>query len=140
MSMEISVLSDVQLNSMSEWQQAIDAEGFALRLSGNRSFAKLGGFLPSYLQNEKTAFECHHVPAKELIDTYDNIEFGHDWKYALAFVWGGNLAEMQAAWMAAASYAQATGGVVFDEEAGELLKPSEALVVIQNMTRRKGGN
>ena len=93
MSMEICVISDVRLNSISEWQHAIDAEGFALRLSSTRPFAELSGLLPAYLHNEKTAFECHHVPAKEMIDTYDDIEFEREWKYALVLVWGGNYTE-----------------------------------------------
>jgi hypothetical protein len=135
--MEICVLSDVRLNSLSEWQHAIDAEGFALRLSGAKPFAELRGLLPSYLHNQKTAFECHHVPAKEMIDTYDNIEFEHEWKYVLAFVWGGDFTAMQAAWMAATAYARATSGAVFDEEAGEILTAVDALTVVQDMTRRR---
>ena len=135
MSMEISVLSDAQLSSISEWQHAIDAEGFGLRLSGTLSFSELGGFLPSYLHDKKTGFECHRVPAREIIDTYDNIEFEHDWKYGLVFVWGGNFTEMQAAWMAATAYARATSGIVFDEQAGQLLTPPQALEVVRDNER-----
>lgn len=135
MSMEICVLSDTRLNSVSEWQRAIDAEGFALRLSDGQSFAELRGFLSSYLHNEKTAFECHHVPAKEMIDTYDNIEFDHEWKYALVLVWGGNYTEMKAAWMAATAYARATSGIVFDPQASQLFSASEALDVVKDNER-----
>ena len=35
MSMEICVFSDRILGSIAEWQQAIDAEGLPLRLSGD---------------------------------------------------------------------------------------------------------
>lgn len=135
MSMEICALSDVRLNSMSEWQQAIDAEGFALRLSSTQPFAELRGLLPAYLRNERTAFECHHVPAKEMIDTYDDIEFEHEWKYALVFVWGGSYTEMKAAWMAAMAYARATSGIVFDPQAGQLFSASEALEVVEDNER-----
>jgi len=120
---------------MSEWQHAIDAEGFALNLSDARSFAKLRGLLPSYLHNENAGFECHHVPANEMIDTYDNVEFDHEWKYALVFVWGGNYTDMEAAWMAATAYARATSRIVFDPQAGQLFSVSEALKVVKDNER-----
>ena len=46
MAMEIFALSDRRLNSIAEWQRAIDAEGFALQLSGETPFAQLSRFLP----------------------------------------------------------------------------------------------
>jgi hypothetical protein len=135
MSMEICVLSDAQLNSMSEWQHVIDAEGFLLRLSSRRPFPELAGFLPSHLRDERTGFECHHVPAKEMIETYADIDFKHKWKYALVFVWGGNNRAMKAAWMAATAYARATAGIVFDPQAGQLFSAAEALEVVKDNER-----
>lgn len=44
--MELYVLSDKQLSSMNEWQQAIDKEGFDLRIAADRSFETLKGHLP----------------------------------------------------------------------------------------------
>ena len=41
MSMQICVLSDTQLNSISEWQRAIDAQGFPLRLSNDELLAQV---------------------------------------------------------------------------------------------------
>jgi hypothetical protein len=63
MSLEICVLSDARLSTVAEWQHAIDAEGFALRLADAKPFRDLRGLLPSYLHNQKTTFECHHVRA-----------------------------------------------------------------------------
>jgi hypothetical protein len=103
--MEMSVLSDRRLNSISEWQDAISAEGFPLRLSDSRTFMDVKGFLSATLLEEKTGFECYHADPRELFDTYDNIEFDHEWKFALTFVWGGNFTQMQAAWVAATAYA-----------------------------------
>jgi hypothetical protein len=135
MSMEICVLSDTQLNSIFEWQQAIDVEGFALRLSYDQPFAELNGFLPSILRDKKTGFECYHVDPRELVATYDNIQFGRDWKYALELVWGGDFTEMQAASIAAAAYAGATSGIVFDPQASELLTASQAFEAVRDNER-----
>ncbi|HEY1980930.1 MAG TPA: hypothetical protein VGH13_12670 [Xanthobacteraceae bacterium] len=135
MSMEICILSDTQLSSISEWQRAIDAEGFALRLSHDEPFTEINGFLPSILRDKKTGFECYHVDPRELVDTYDNVQFGREWKYALELVWGGDFIEMQAACMAATAYARATSGIVFDPQASRLLTPSQGVKVVQDNER-----
>lgn len=134
MSLEVCVFSDASLASMSDWQKAIDAEGFALRLSDDEPFAEVNGFLPASLSDKKTGFECYHVDPREMIDTYENIQFGRDWKYALVLVWGGDFAEMQAAWMAATAYARATSGLVFDPQASYLLTASQALEMVTTMS------
>jgi hypothetical protein len=133
--MEICVFSDTQLNSISEWQQAIDVEGFALQLSHDEPLAGLSGFLPSILRDKRTGFECYHVDPRELVNTYDNIEFGREWKYALELVWGGDFTEMQAACMAATAYARATSGIVFDPQASQLLTASQAFEVVHDNER-----
>jgi hypothetical protein len=135
MSMEICILSDIRLTSISEWQQAVDLEGFPLRLCDEKPFAELRGFLPSILRDRQTGFECYHVDARELIETYDNIQFGREWKYAIELVWGGDFAEMQAACMAATAYARATSGIVFDPQASRLLTASQAVEMVQDNER-----
>ena len=114
MSMEIWVLSDRQLNSVAEWQLTVDAEGYPLQLSTEETFEELRGFFPMQLRGERSGCECYHDPADELIKANPNVNFGHEWKYALGFRWGGDLNAMQAAWMAATAYAAATNGVVLD--------------------------
>lgn len=136
MSMEICVLSDVRLKSMSDWQQAINADAFPLRLSYSKALTQLDGFLPTFLLDKKTGFECHHTEARELIDTYPEVQFGRQWTYGLVFVWSGNFMEMRAAWMAAAAYARAAGGVVFDTETGEVLSPDRAVEIAKDIERR----
>jgi hypothetical protein len=126
MAMELWVLSDKQLNSIAEWQSAIDIEGFPLKLSEKLQFEKLDGFLPSHLRGDLTGFECNHWNASEFMRDASDIDFGHDWKYVLAFRWGGNFNELRAAWIAGASYAQATGGVVFDDQEGKIRNAAEA--------------
>ena len=66
MSMEIHVFSDRKLASIAQWQQAVDAEGFALRLSTEGSFEALRGFLPAQWSDRQAGFECFHDRAAEL--------------------------------------------------------------------------
>jgi hypothetical protein len=134
MSMELRLFSDRRLVSISEWQRAIDAEGFPLRLSDETPLDKVNGFLPSYLQDRLTGFECNHWDPKEVIAGNPDIDFGHDWKYVLAFRWlGSKRDEAVAAWMAATSYARVTDGVVFDDQEGKLRTAPEALVVVRDL-------
>jgi hypothetical protein len=63
MAMELFVLSDKQLISVAEWQAAIDAEGYPLRLDGNKPTESLKGFLTALLRDKKTGFECNFWPA-----------------------------------------------------------------------------
>ncbi len=133
MSMEIHCLSDRQLDSIVDWQRAIDAQGFALELSNACPFRSLKGFLPAQSGATETGFECFHDDPAELLVAYDFIDFGHPWKFALSFRWGGNLSACLAAYMAAAAYAKATDGVVFDPEEGQILTPQTAAECARQM-------
>lgn len=82
--------------------------------------------LPGLLNDKKTAFECDHWDAAELIAESPDIDFGHHWKYALAFRWGSNVHDGIAAYMAGSAYAKATGGIVFDCEEGKIISPERA--------------
>jgi hypothetical protein len=135
MAMELFVLSDKQLNSTVEWQAAIDGEGYPLRLDGNRPIESLKGFLRAQLRDTKTGFECNVWPAGEFMREMSGVNFDHDWKHVLAFRWGGNLAQVPAVWMAAAAYAKATNGVVFDEEEGKIRSAADAQTVVGDVER-----
>lgn len=135
MSMEIFVLSDVQLESVADWQAAIDREGYPLHLKGDQSVAALAGFLPALLRETKTGFECNVSPADEFMIDMSHVDFGHKWKQVLAFRWGGNLIQVPAVWMAATAYAAATNGVVFDEEAGLIRSVSDARTMVAEIER-----
>jgi hypothetical protein len=139
MAMEIYALSDRQLNSLADWQRAINAEGFPfpLQLSANTPFADLSGFLPVRYENVQTGFECDHWDPRSIITEYPDIGFGHPWKYALAFRFGAKPGELESAWMAATAYARATRGVVFDTEEGKLFKPDEAAQVIRKIENNR---
>jgi hypothetical protein len=133
--MQICVLSDAGLSAIAEWQKSIDAEGFPLRLDYDKPLAEVQGFLPANLNGIRTGFECHHVKPSYVIDTYPEINFDHAWRYVLAFIWIGDFNEMRAAWMAATAYALATAGVVFDENAGQLLTGPQAAQAVRQIER-----
>jgi hypothetical protein len=129
MSMEMYVLSDKGLGSIADWQRAIEAEGFGLRLDTEREFDALGGHLPAHLGEQHAGFECDHWDAGELMDEDPSVDYGRRWKHALAFRWGGDLYACLGASIAATAYARATDGVVLDCEENRILTPPEALEI-----------
>ncbi|MCG6203726.1 hypothetical protein LPW26_03680 [Rhodopseudomonas sp. HC1] len=126
MSMEIYVLSDRKLSSMSEWQSAIDSEGFPLRLSAAMPLGTIHGALPVTLHDRSSAFECDHRDAKTVISETPDVSFGRPWRYAIVFRWGGDIDAGVSAYLAAAAYAAATGGRVLDCAEGKLVSPAQA--------------
>lgn len=135
MSADIYVLSDRQLTSMVEWQQAIDAASFPLQLDTRRPLGKLHGFLPVSFDRESSGFECEHCSADDLIDETADVDFGRRWQHALAFRFDGDFREGVSAFAAAAAYAMATDGVLFDGESGEVMPPPQALREARTMAR-----
>jgi hypothetical protein len=134
MSMELWVLSDKRLNSIAEWQAAIDAEKYPLKLSKKESFEKLNGFLPSELRGELTGFECYHDDAGELMRENEGTNFGHQWKYALGLRWlGSKEAEILAAWMAGTAYARATDGIVANDQDSQLRTAAHSAEVVSDI-------
>jgi hypothetical protein len=120
---------------MTSWQRAIEAEGVPLRLSTPFAFSELKGALPARLRDKVATFECDHWNAAELIAEYSDIDFGRQWKYALAFRWGSNVHDGIAAYLAASAYARAAGGVVLDCEEGRIISPQQAAAIAWDMER-----
>jgi hypothetical protein len=137
MSIEIFVLSDRRLASIAEWQQAIDAEKFDLRLDTSRPFDELSGHLPAHRGADHAGFECDHCDPKDVMDPdyCGAIDFGRPWTQALAFRFGGDFLALWGAYAAAAAYAKAADGVVFDGESGEVLSPGKALAAAREIER-----
>lgn len=129
MSIEIYAFSDRQLGSIAEWQAAIDADLFDVKLDSSRLFADLSGFLPVQVDGRQSGFECDHFDATEMIEDLigQGFEFNRPWKYLLAFRFGGDQYECTSASLAAASYVRATDGVLFDGEEGEFYPPQGVL-------------
>lgn len=128
MSMSVYAFSNRQL-SIAEWQAAIDARGFGVKLDESRAFSELSGFLPVNLDGRNTGFECDHSDGKELLDELAEEGFlaGQDWKYALCFNYQGDQYECTSACLAAASYVAATDGALFEGEEAIFYEPEAAL-------------
>lgn len=127
MSMELWVFSDRRLNSIAEWQVAIDAEGYPLRLMPDAKIDRLSGFLPCHLGGELVGFECFHAAAADVMRNNADIDFGHSWKYCLEFVWlGSKWYELLSAWMAATAFVKVTDGIIFDCEGQNVLTAEQA--------------
>jgi hypothetical protein len=122
MAMQLCVLSDDKLNSITEWQKALDAEGFPLQLSNRNSDHNLA----ARLRDEETSIEYDIHDFKELKAAYRHVNFGSNWTYAIPFTWSSNFAEEIAAWMASTAYARATHGVIFDEQEAKIFTPDES--------------
>jgi hypothetical protein len=135
MSIEIFVLSDRKLASIDEWQEAIDREGFDLKLDRSGTFAALSGHLPAHRGEQHAGFECDHWDPADIIDTCDDIDFGRRWTMCLAFRFGGDFYALWGANAAAAAYARATDGVVFDSESGEVCQPDRAVELTRQLER-----
>jgi hypothetical protein len=134
MSLEMFVLSDRELNSIADWQVAIDAEGHPLKLDPGVHLETHFGFLPAHLRGQSTGFECDHFPAAEFIrETREtgSVDIPHDWKYVLAFRWGGDFNELQAVCMAATAYASAVNGVVLDDQEAKIRSVAETRAGVQ---------
>ena len=120
------VVSDRPLSSVTEWQAAIDAEGYPLRLDGSKLTAGFNGFLQARLRDVETGFECNSRPRTDADQTR---------KHVLALQWAGNWNEIPAVWMAAAAYAKATDGEVFDKGPLLLRSADEARGIVERIER-----
>ncbi|KKB07473.1 hypothetical protein [Devosia chinhatensis] len=129
MSMEVYVFSDRRLDSMAEWQAALDDAGFNIRLDASRDFLDVAGFLPVTIDDRQSGFECDHFDAGKVLDELKAEGFPADrqWRWLLAFRFGGLRYECISALVSAALYMRATGGVLFDCEEGEYYGPDSAL-------------
>jgi len=124
---EIFVLSNSQVSSIAEWQQAIDKEGFALRLSTSGLFDEMNGHVQARLGHEDAGFECGQLDSAELLTRYSDVDFGHAWKFVRTFRSSSTLKSNIASWIGAATFANVTGGKVFDPQEGKLYAPEEVL-------------
>lgn len=133
MSMELMIFSDKQVDTTQEWQAAIDAEGFPLRLSDDVILDRISGFFPMHLRGELTGFECYHEDSGEIIAQNPGLGLDHPWKFVLNFVWlGSRWNELLAAWMAATAYARVTDGIIIDGEDWKFYTADQARAVVDD--------
>lgn len=135
MSVELMVLSDRRLSSMSDWQRAIDTEGLHLALPADISIEMLSGFLPVRSNDTGTGFECDYFDVQEILADYPDVNFGRSWRCCLVVRWNGDGDACLAASIAAAAYAKASEGIVFDPQDGVVMSAQEALAQIPDIRR-----
>ncbi|HEY8333649.1 MAG TPA: hypothetical protein VIQ05_07620 [Tardiphaga sp.] len=133
MSMEIYVLSKRCLTSMEQWQHSIDAAGVSLRLSTLTPLAQLRGALPVVIDLKRSHFECDHWDADDVSRAYPGAAFDRGSKYALAMRWGGDVDAGFSAYVAAAAYAKATNGVIFDCQEGKIISAQRAIEIANEL-------
>lgn len=126
MSMELFVVSKAQLTSIEAWQATIEADGFPLQLAVDRPLEALSGALPAQWRGARCAFECDYFDLEELRQDIPGLDPQRQWSCVLAIRFGGDPGAAMAAYLAASSYARATGGVVFDDQQGEIVSPERA--------------
>lgn len=138
MSMELYVISPKRLETIQEWQNAVDQFHFPIKFSQDIDFRKTSGFLPLLLNGKPSGFECDHWTIE---DIEESLSFHHiapepNSKHVLAFRWGGNFDELISATQASAVYAIATSGAVFDPQEGEILSNERSLELAKNIEKK----
>ncbi|MCJ2011255.1 hypothetical protein [Methylobacterium sp. J-076] len=126
MSMDFYVMCDRPLASSQEWQQAIHEIGFDLQIPSGCDVATMEGFIPVTWRGRGTGFECSPFPFAELLETYDEKDFGGSWPFAYA-MYAGSLGGCAGALIAAAAIVAVAGGRVYDPQEGLVMTRDEAV-------------
>jgi hypothetical protein len=132
MSMEMYVLSPRRLTSMDKWQESAEDLRFPIKFPEPLLIDEMRGFLPVYWKNRKTGFECDHWVVEDIQETYKAVKIDQRFTSAIAFRWGADFNELVAAWQAAAAYAVAADGIVFDCETGEIYSAARAVEIARD--------
>jgi hypothetical protein len=138
MSMEMFVLSESRLASIQDWQRSIDLTGHKVRLSTARPLAQLRGVIPVVLgENSAAYFECDLWDVGDIVQTYPEVHFDRRYKAAIAFRWGADVEAAYSAYIAAAGYARAAHGIIFDCQEGKIISPQQAIDTAEQMRLAK---
>jgi hypothetical protein len=129
MSMELHVLlSKSRLPNVQQWQAAIDALGFDVKLDPTLNVDADTGFCPAKFKGRESGFEFDTWAASETTETYPEFEdkfAGQD--TSANFRWGSDLNEMACALAASAALAKVSDGVWFDPQAGACYDAAAAI-------------
>ena len=119
MSMELHVfLSKSRLPNVRQWQAAIDALGFDVKLDPTWTETD-SGFCPAKFKGRDSGCEIDVWPASDVTEGSPELESelgGRDW--SVNFRWGGDLTEMACALVAAAALTGLADGRLFDPQEG----------------------
>ena len=125
MSMDLYVFVDHSSTlTVLEWQQAIDASHFPLRLDESIDLQKLSGFFPVVLKNKKTGFYFFNTDIEELGNHIPGVKrqgstAGYDFNF------GGHFLEGASAYYMAAALVVSFNGRAFDPQSGKWLDSKE---------------
>jgi hypothetical protein len=113
---------------MREWQEAATHLLFPIKFSPG-PVNEVKGFLPVSWKDRSTGFECNHWTVGDIQESYKDVKIDQRFTSALVFRWGSDFYELVAALQAAAAYAMATDGMVFDCEAEEIYNIDRAVKI-----------
>lgn len=130
MSLSAHVFSRRPLETIGAWQAAFDALRFKLIRSEDpdRRIETLGGHLPALWEGLEAGFECLPYDAGEIEDFVEDCEEvapGGPWAYGMEISYLGH-ANIAGVAIAGAAYADATGGLFWEGEAGERIDADAA--------------
>lgn len=131
MSLSAFVLTARPLETIGQWQAAIDALGFKLTLEGepHERIDALFGHLPAIWEGREAGFECmpgDEVAIEAFIEDSEELGSGGPWTQILEFSYAGT-ANIASVAIAGAVYAHATDGFFWEGEAGERVDAAEAV-------------
>jgi hypothetical protein len=125
MSMDLYVFVDHSSPlTVLEWQQAIDASHFPLRLDKKIDLKTLGGFFPVVLKNKKTGFYFSTADVGELGKEIPGLRQSPS-TAAYDFNFGGHFLEGASAYYLAATLVASFNGRAFDPQSGQWLDSKE---------------
>jgi hypothetical protein len=107
-----------------EWQQAIDASQFPLRLDKNIDLRKWSGFFPVVLKNKKTGFYFLNTDIEQLANDIPEVKRQRS-TAAYDFNFGGHFLEAASAYYVAAALVVSFNGRAFDPQSGKWLDSNE---------------
>ena len=119
MSMDLYVFVDHSSTlTVFEWQQAIDASQFPLRLDKNIDLRKWSGFFPVVLKNKKTGFYFLNADIEQLANDIPEVKRQRS-TAAYDFSFGGHFLEGASAYYMAAALVVSFNGRAFDPQSGK---------------------
>jgi hypothetical protein len=128
MAMERHVFFRGKLPSKAALAKAMRDLGFRFTLKpATGSLEQQSGYMPMLLKGEETGVEFDVFEGRTTIDEFEAGDVHASFDRSANFRWGGNETKMLAALCASTALAKLTGGIVFDEEEGELQPPAEAI-------------
>jgi hypothetical protein len=126
MSYEAYIFCDRVIRSITDWQRHIDDLGFEVRIDSDRDLLTSKGHLPAIWHDREVGFEFGPIDCEDVFRTYDDLDLGGPWRHSFALYWN-TLPGFVGAWVCAAAYGKAVGGVVFDPQESVLLSPDAAV-------------